>query len=96
MAVRQTITYWPPTGDVSVPYGAPQQLEGRVCDRASDIDDIAIEFEKAIEIRGYIYLGNTTEPDPRWLLLQKAHEIVEVAKMPCLRTLTQRYVAFIN
>lgn len=99
-AMRQTCTYWTPTGDTDI-YGkpiwsAPVQLPCRWENNQSQIVSKTGEevVSKArvyllvdINVNGYLYLGETTEADPT--KVKGSEDIQAVGTSPDLRNVEQ-------
>ncbi len=115
--LRQTATYWGPGVGTDI-YGAqafaePVQLNCRWEDTAElFIDKTGVEvaskskvfFADDISLEGYLYLGESTEEDPRAVLggldddgltQGRAFEIRMVKRIPDLKAVKTMYVAFL-
>lgn len=96
-ALKQTITYWAPTGDDvfgGTTFTTPVQKFARWEDRMEMIRDkngqeymakTRVFLLEEVSLDGYLYLGKSTVADPR--TLGAAYEIRAIHKSPDLRNL---------
>lgn len=103
--LHQKVTYWAPTGTDSyggTTFAAPQILIARWEDNSEMFRDktgqettsrARVFFNQDIALDGYLYLGESNEPDPREVA--GAYEIRQVKTTPNLRNLQSLRVAML-